>query len=130
MFDLNNFKLVNDKYGHDIGNLVLKEVSNKIIEFVRSYNDTYTIRLGGDEFLIFIKDNLSDDNIKLELTKLNKLLTKWDTPIDDVNLSSSIGAYRYLPKSISDIDKLLKIVDELLYKAKNNGKNTFVYKSI
>lgn len=127
MLDLDNFKSINDNLGHHIGDEVLKEVGSKLSNFSKQFNDCYTIRLGGDEFLIYIKDEINSDNINILLNDLVKDLNNWETDIKNINLSSSVGAYQFSPNSIIKFADLLRKTDELLYEAKHNGRNTFVY---
>lgn len=127
MLDLDNFKEVNDTFGHDVGDDVLREVASKVNNFIGSFKDAYGIRLGGDEFIIYIKDKLEDDYINTKLVSLVETLRAWETPIGDVVLSSSVGALIYNPKQKISFDVLLKRVDELLYIAKRSGKDMFVF---
>lgn len=82
--------------------------------------------MGGDEFLAFLGDNFIDSTIKVILNDLMKELSDWDTDIGDVNLTSSVGAVR-VNNNFSNFDDLIKRADNLLYEAKNSGKNTYKY---
>lgn len=126
MLDLDNFKSINDTLGHDVGDSVLKEVAAKLKRLVGNYNNAYAFRLGGDEFLAFLGDNFIDSTIKVILNDLMKELSDWDTDIGDVNLTSSVGAVR-VNNNFSNFDDLIKRADNLLYEAKNSGKNTYKY---
>ncbi len=129
MLDLDYFKDVNDLYGHLVGDEVLKEVGRKLKTFADNFNTAYTIRLGGDEFLIFIQDALNDTTIKAELTKLIANFKKWNTRIGDVPLSASFGAMLLKPNTYDNFNALLKHIDLVLYKAKHQGKGTFVFEA-
>lgn len=74
MLDLDRFKLVNDTFGHHVGDLVLKEAGRKLRGCGEQFSECYTIRLGGDEFFIYIKDNLEEERIFKFLNGLLKTL--------------------------------------------------------
>lgn len=128
LMDLDYFKGINDNLGHHVGDLILKEVGDKLINFGLNFKDVHTIRLGGDEFFIYIKDKLSDKEINDMLKNLINDLSKWRTEINGLKLSSSIGAYRFKENEFSEFTNLFKKVDSLLYEAKNKGRNRFIYK--
>lgn len=119
--DLDNFKYVNDTHGHQIGDLLLKEVSKILIECVRT-SDTVS-RLSGDEFTVIVR-NIDDKNDIITIA--SKIIEKLSKPIVinqiSLNIGSSIGASIY-PDDAQEIDKLIKIADSAMYKAKENGKN-------
>ncbi|MFA5692971.1 MAG: diguanylate cyclase [Acholeplasmataceae bacterium] len=129
MLDLDSFKLVNDTLGHHIGDLVLKEFGLKVINFIKNFKTAYAIRLGGDEFLIYIKDELPLEDIKKTLKSLNLELSKWSTNINNLNLTSSIGAFKFNQKDFNEFSELYKKIDSLLYKAKNNNKGTYMFET-
>lgn len=126
MLDLDNFKAVNDTFGHDTGDLVLKEVASKLKSFISKYQDAFAIRLGGDEFIVYINNNFERDEVLNLLNKLNKQLNNWETNIGNIYLSTSIGAIITKAGKESDLSEVLKEVDNLMYQAKKNGKNTYV----
>jgi len=119
--DLDNFKKVNDTYGHDIGDEVLKKVANILKESVRETD--IAARYGGEEFAIsFLGADEEDSYIKAE--KIRKTIEKTifnDYP--DLKISASIGVATIDHSSRADI---IKFADEAMYKAKNSGKNKVV----
>ena len=122
--DLDGFKKVNDVHGHDTGDLVLKEVAQRLQNFVKEHNDAFVVRLGGDEFII----NFSDLSDKEEVSKraegiLNGLST-WDA---EYELSTSIGIATYPAGNENNLTTLLKNADNALYRAKTAGKNTYKF---
>lgn len=125
MLDLDNFKLVNDTFGHDVGDEVLKEVGRKIDKLTESLANSISFRLGGDEFLMYSE---SDDEVVARqfIEQLMKDLRIWQTPIGNISLTSSIGGFFFLKNSFRSFDEASKHVDELLYEAKRKGKNTFL----
>lgn len=125
MLDLDFFKQVNDVYGHSVGDEVLIEVAKKLEFAIEGYKEAYAIRIGGDEFFVHITDSLTVSEVETLLNSLVKALSDWRSPIGDLPLSSSLGAYHYLETEDTSLEKLLKQTDDLLYKAKYRGKNTY-----
>lgn len=125
MLDIDGFKDINDHYGHLVGDEVLKKVSDRIAGTIRDC-DTVS-RIGGDEFVILLT-NFTD---KKELSKIATRLTDSNSEpliINDItlNLTFSMGIALY-PEDGDNFEELVKNADEALYKAKNSGKNCFVY---
>lgn len=123
IFDLDNFKNVNDELGHPIGDEVLKVFSNCLVNSFRK-NDIIS-RIGGDEFIVFINKNIELDNLS---NKLNKILYKVRKDLNEYyekyGLSTSVGV-AYKNERNNTYEKLYKVADESLYKAKKLGKNRF-----
>ncbi|MCW8944475.1 MAG: diguanylate cyclase [Sedimenticola sp.] len=119
-FDLDNFKPVNDQYGHDYGDWLLKESARRIQSIMRK-NDLIC-RLGGDEFVALIQDieNLQEATIIAE-----KILDWLDLPFfyqeQEVSISASIGIV-YFDGSEKDADSLIIKADRAMYQAKSEGK--------
>ena len=131
MFDIDFFKQYNDTYGHDMGDLALKAVANKLKEyFDKEYE--YVFRLGGEEFGVILFD-VDIDILKECLNEINKNIESLNiehknSKISEV-LTISIGAVIYEPNSYVSCNNLYKIADECLYKSKQNGRNQFtIYK--
>ncbi|QSZ40759.1 diguanylate cyclase [Sulfurimonas aquatica] len=119
--DLDNFKTINDTLGHDVGDIVLKEVATRVSSLLRA-TDTLS-RLGGDEFTAIIKNV----NTKEDVSKLAKKIIKaFKAPLiineNEVELSGSIGISLYPESSYSD---LLRHADIAMYRAKKKGKDNF-----
>ncbi|GLR73117.1 sensor domain-containing diguanylate cyclase [Agaribacter marinus] len=124
MIDLDKFKPVNDQYGHDAGDVVLRQVS-KAIKRVFLDIESVSCRWGGDEFLVAIKQPCSD-NAKLQ--KLcESLVNSISQPIEieeniEVIISASIGSAR--AKSVDDdLDELIAIADANMYQVKKSGQS-------
>jgi diguanylate cyclase (GGDEF)-like protein/PAS domain S-box-containing protein len=121
--DLDNFKAVNDSYGHLIGDKLLTMTAARIMSMTRK-SDTVA-RYGGDEFLIIV-ENVSDNQI-LE-TLANKILQALAQPylIErlELNITASIGI-ALSSKNGNNTDLLLKRADTAMYQAKEHGKNQF-----
>lgn len=125
LMDLDNFKKVNDTYGHDVGNLVLQEFSQKLDEFAKQTKYGYPIRLGGDEFVVMLP-LCNDIQLVNEMTQqLLDSLKTWNTPIGEIQLTASVGGILYKKDKSTPIKNLLKQADLALYEAKRMGKNTY-----
>ncbi|MFT6927927.1 MAG: diguanylate cyclase (GGDEF)-like protein [Psychromonas sp.] len=123
--DLDNFKQINDTLGHDAGDQILKQTSERL---VRSVRDTDTVaRLGGDEFLLIIPKIANEESAK---NLAGKILASFDQPfkIDNQEFftSTSIGMSIY-PQDGDTSDNLLKNADTALYRVKEAGRNGFSF---
>lgn len=127
LLDLDNFKQVNDTFGHDVGDEVLKEFAQKLEKFTKNYKTAFAARLGGDEFFVHLREKINSASMRKALADLVVTLQSWKTEIGEVKLSSSIGAMNVKKDSFDSFASLYRTVDLLLYKAKNEGKNTFIY---
>ncbi len=126
--DLDNFKLVNDSLGHDIGDLVLIEAANRMKDILRKSD--YIFRLGGDEFTIILK-NLSHEYDAAHVAEkiiaaLSKPYEVQDHYINYISVSLGIALF---PKDGQDREALLANADAAMYAAKKKTKNTFQYYS-
>ena len=125
--DLDNFKMLNDSLGHDIGDQLLIEVAARLLANVRE-GDTVA-RLGGDEFVVMIED-LSEGSgeaaAQAEVTAskvLNTLSRPYQLKNQEYHGSSSIGVAMFRGRD-TGIDELLKRADLAMYQAKAAGRNT------
>ncbi|MBT0879401.1 MULTISPECIES: GGDEF domain-containing protein [unclassified Campylobacter] len=125
MIDLDNFKEVNDTYGHEMGDKVLREFSQTIKETIRT--DDVLARLGGDEFFVLLPNTDIDGAMLLAKTLLNvtrSLNIQVGNKLDDRWKSSiSIGVATILPTTITNSNDFMKKTDLAVYAAKNAGKN-------
>ncbi|MDH5369763.1 MAG: sensor domain-containing diguanylate cyclase [Gammaproteobacteria bacterium] len=123
--DLDGFKNVNDSYGHDIGDEVLKKIAIRLEQHLRD-EDTAS-RLGGDEFAIILN---SVTDVKFINMVTEKMLNAINQPLNitdnNILMSTSIGISIY-PENNTDPDILLKQADIAMYKSKDKGKNTFSF---
>lgn len=119
MLDLNEFKAVNDKYGHEIGDFVLVTTANRI-SGVLTATDT-AARLGGDEFVLVIQSATISEDFEQVIQKLLDVLFK---PISlpngkTVDVGASLGKAVY-PRDGSDLSALLAVADRAMYQSKAN----------
>jgi diguanylate cyclase len=122
ILDIDNFKEVNDTYGHAAGDAVLKELG-KVLSVLCEGN--YVIsRVGGEEFAVVLKDEPPETTLETA-ERIRKAVTTHRFPIqngDKLKISVSIGAAVY-PDTVEDLDKLTDEADNKLYVAKRTGKN-------
>ncbi len=123
LLDLDDFKIVNDTLGHQAGDLLLKDVAQRLQGSVRSY-DTVA-RLGGDEFVIIITDVTNTQDI-ITITKniLNLFSTSFKLNEQEIFITTSIGISLY-PLDGDNIEYLLMKADTALYHSKGQGRNNY-----
>ena len=124
--DLDNFKYVNDVYGHEAGDILLQTIAKRFSNVIRKESDIVS-RLGGDEFTIILKGIYQKENIEKIVKKLIETANK---PISinervKVNVSASIGIYIF--NFTDTIEQIIANADIAMYKAKELGKNRFVF---
>jgi diguanylate cyclase (GGDEF)-like protein len=117
MLDIDKFKLINDKYGHDAGDKVLKKLATTIASAIRSSD--FVARWGGEEFLICCTTIEEEDLLPIAET-IRQLVAK--TPFDhNAPVTASLGCAAIVKGE--SISELIKRADVALYEAKNNGRN-------
>ncbi len=114
MLDIDHFKKINDTYGHQMGDLILKDFVKTIKNSIRKTD--ITVRYGGEEFLIFMP-NTSKEEAKIVTYKIKKNIS----PVKDVSYTFSAG----IADEGETLAEMIKIADERLYKAKKEGRNRF-----
>lgn len=119
IFDIDDFKQINDKYGHSIGDRILSDVG-KAAQQVFSNGSVY--RFGGDEFII-IKKDLSLNEFKEKIESLQRLASKIEVNENDTGIKLSFGYTYGVVSHVMDIRSMMKFADELLYEVKRSGKN-------
>ncbi|AJG99260.1 diguanylate cyclase [Clostridium beijerinckii] len=128
LIDVDHFKHVNDKFGHAVGDMVLKEVSNIIIKHIKTTN--LATRWGGEEFLIFLFESSINEayvlaeNIRQEIQ--NKVIV---TDKFQIQITASFGISLLKDNFSKSFDTSFKSADVALYKAKNQGRNRIVIAS-
>jgi len=116
--DIDKFKTINDTYGHEMGDLVLKKLSELILKNLRS-SDIFG-RWGGEEFLIVCPETDLQKAVKVA-EKLRKEIENFNFHNNLHQVTSSFGVVEHIPNET--MKTLLHRVDKLLYKAKENGRN-------
>ncbi len=121
--DLDGFKHVNDQFGHDVGDKLLIESTQRIGRCLRKV-DTLA-RIGGDEFVVLLLGLRSDDEYIISVERiLNVLQQPFLIDENSINISGSIGVTLF-PQNDNDSDILLRHADQAMYIAKQKGKNQY-----
>jgi diguanylate cyclase (GGDEF)-like protein len=125
LLDLDNFKALNDTYGHLEGDLVLRRLGQVVKKCLRETDSAY--RYGGEEFTVILPMTTSVDGIATaeRIRTEFKKETFLPLPDQEVHLTLSIGLSQYKPPE--DIKAFVQGVDKLMYQAKNTGKDRVSY---
>ena len=120
--DLDDFKMINDSYGHDVGDLVLQMIAGRLKKTTRE--DDTVCRHGGDEFLYILMETESEQDIAIVAEKIIKVVQEpCDIRVRDISVSliinPSIGISIF-PKDGTTSDALLDVADKAMYRAKHN----------
>lgn len=121
--DIDDFKSVNDNYGHDVGDYLLQEIAIRLKQCIRK-TDTVA-RIGGDEFLLLqteVEDTSSSIKIAEEIIK--SVGAAYQISGHSLVVSASIGI-AYYPDDGVDAETVIKKADDAMYQAKRNGKNSY-----
>src|SRR5712671_6321958 len=123
--DIDHFKFVNDSLGHNTGDKLLQNVAERLSETVRD-GDTVA-RLGGDEFILILSDQPGQEVI---YRAMQRIMSRIAEPIDidgqELMVTCSAGISLY-PQDGPDVDTLLKNADAAMYRAKEQGRNNFLF---
>ena len=123
MVDLDRFKRINDKLGHDFGDRILVAVAGRLTDALRK-SDT-VVRMGGDEFVLQLSEI---DDKEHAVTVAQKIIEDFNRPFllqgQKINVTVSIGVVIY-PDDGKNIDSLIKKADKLMYRAKKAGRNNY-----
>ena len=123
LFDIDDFKNINDKYGHVTGDFILKRVAELASENLK---DSFVCRYGGEEFVVvFNNDNFDAVIEELETFRKNIEKETFEFENTKINLTITIGLSQY--KDDISLEKWVELADEKMYFGKNNGKNKTVY---
>ena len=127
--DLDQFKPVNDEYGHETGDLLLFEVGQRLIKQMRKSD--LCARIGGDEFVALIQDVEHDQGFdKVARRILESLSHTYFVNEKEVKIGVSIGI-SFFPEQGSELEDLLKKADKALYDAKEQGKGRYrIYRGV
>ncbi|NLJ79362.1 MAG: GGDEF domain-containing protein, partial [Tissierellia bacterium] len=117
MIDIDYFKRVNDKYGHNVGDMVLIRLADILSQNVRENDILY--RWGGEEFIILMPDTEVEEAHKIA-ERLRRIVAETRFT-QDIHITISIGVTQLGDMDI--FDKLIERVDKALYKAKESGRN-------
>lgn len=130
LIDIDDFKEVNDRFGHDAGDAVLKQMAQVIKNYVPT--DSKTFRNAGEEFSVIFTNHSLDDTVKIaESIRLGVMNATFHLPNKEViNLSVTIGIGYITNEEVKTHRKIFKEADEMLHAAKHQGQNTVMFNPI
>lgn len=123
MLDIDHFKSVNDKYGHLVGDFVIKEIATILSHSVR--NVDIVARYGGEEFMILLPEVDAQSALFLA-ERLRKRIEEHEFKTDDIQIlkiTISMGVIEFNPKFVKYNEDILEPLDKALYSSKQNGRN-------
>ncbi len=124
MMDMDNFKLVNDRYGHQRGDSVLKNLANILAEYPEE--DMYSCRVGGDEFCAYLRRSVDRDHIEKVIKSIMDRFGQTFRADDEVKCTISVGVcVNDDPDALKGCSAMYSDADDKLYEAKAAGKNAF-----
>ena len=130
MFDIDHFKAVNDTHGHGVGDEVLKIFAQRLQTRMRSFD--LLARMGGEEFVAVLVD-VSQERACYVAERLRRSICRDPMPVSNeagsLQVSTSVGA-AYIGTEVVSVDDALKRSDDLLYEAKEGGRNAVVFEKI
>ena len=123
--DLDGFKKTNDSHGHQAGDILIRELSERLQNICPPY--AKLARVGGDEFVVLLTGLLSREDAAIVAEKmLHQLSQPVTLSVGEVQVGASIGIAVY-PEDGTDSAKLLKVADSLMYRIKQQGKNRYCF---
>ncbi len=125
--DLDNFKVVNDTLGHNIGDELLKQAAQRLLDCVR-VQDTVA-RMGGDEFVILLESSERHEAAMTAHRLINAISMSYSLNDHECFVSASIGISMF-PKDATDPTGLMRNADAAMYRAKDQGKNSYQFFTI
>ncbi|MGB5077539.1 MAG: EAL domain-containing protein [Sphingorhabdus sp.] len=125
LLDLDRFKVINDTRGHQTGDILLRQVAERISQVIG--HDGFAARIGGDEFAIILQNLDADNDVT---TTCTRLLAKIGEPYSIGGVEQLIGAsigIALIPEDGTSADELLRLADLAMYEAKSAGRNCFCF---
>ena len=120
LFDIDDFKIINDTYGHVAGDFILKRIAHIMNE---QLGDCFTCRYGGEEFLVILKNEGCFEKLEAFRKAIENEVIEYEGHKHHITITIGVAPYR---RDIS-IEKWIKLADEKMYAGKNSGKNQTVY---
>jgi len=123
--DVDHFKRINDRYGHVVGDAALRHLAERVKTVLRNYD--VPARWGGEEFMFLLPDtDLAEGKLVAERICAEVAEKPFQTTdVEEINLTISCGVGDW--KSYRDLDELIRITDDRLYRAKEMGRNRIVW---
>lgn len=129
MTDIDHFKQVNDKFGHQVGDEVLTKVADLLQEQLRTYD--LASRYGGEEFCLVLPETDLEAACEVaERIRQRAEEMSFNSPMDNYKLTMSFGVAAYDGTTDGSIDEIIRVADDALYEAKNAGRNRVKDKEI
>lgn len=126
MLDINNFKTINDTFGHEMGDKAL-EIAGKLLKSTIRTND-FIARFGGDEFFLIL-DIANERELKVTINRINSKINEFNNRgLYPFELYFSMGFAIYDYKSKMSVNKFLKYIDKLMYEDKEEYRQTLLFK--
>lgn len=122
--DMDDFKIVNDGYGHDYGDAILIEFAKFLRSGLPGVYQVY--RFGGDEFVLLVNHGYKNDILKMVDTLINRARMPWKTKDRQFYCTVSVGIVQY-PDGGCGVKEIIKNADVAMYQAKKTGKNSFAF---
>ena len=123
--DLDQFKPINDTYGHGVGDTVLQTTANRIAACIRKSDSVF--RIGGDEFIVLLEGQVDDEGVRrLAENIIQSVSNSIMVNGDSCQISASIGVAFY-PDDGADIDVLTQKADKAMYAVKHSGRNDVAF---
>ena len=121
IFDIDDFKRINDTFGHSVGDIILQRISSKIKTMVTV--DDITVRYGGEEFAVILTNKTMEQSLIL-LESIRKAIQDESHIELNRNVTVSVGVHEYYKGEAKE--EVFNKVDDALYEAKHSGKNKIV----
>jgi len=123
ILDLDYFKSINDKYGHQSGDVVLQETTARIASVLRPY-DIFA-RYGGEEFIIFVAD-INRESVVALAERIRRSIAETEIRVKDACLSVTASFGIALSAPVNELEPAITLADSALYKAKEEGRNRVI----
>lgn len=127
LIDLDNFKDINTLHGHEVGDKVIKEAAQRLQSCLRLYSDSIAARIGGDEFVILMREVVNVEMVTREANRIREALSvPYEIGGHELLSTPSIGIALY-PQDGDDLSTLRQHADAAMYQAKHGGRAGIAY---
>ena len=122
IFDIDYFKMVNDTYGHNAGDYILKGFAS----LIEHYLNAAICRWGGEEFIaVYTNNSVRKENLEALKKEIENHVFAFEG--HDIHITASMGVYESVYHGIGELDLMVELADHALYEAKESGRNCIVY---